>query len=124
MTFSYFSVLRNFLVVEVVDCRRPSLSVGLAKDNFLSHNRRVCICSLFRFMIATMAHSNAKALRHPDIRFLRCYAHQVNLMINAPLKLPLFEDWAKKAAAAAKAIAASSSKWLQRLGQRLWNLCY
>jgi hypothetical protein len=40
---------------------------------------------------------------------------QVNVMINALLKLPLFEDWAKKAAAAAKAIAASSSKWLPKL---------
>jgi hypothetical protein len=55
------------------------------------------------------------ALRHPDIIFLRCYAHQVNLMINALLKLPLFAAWAKKAAAAAKAIAASSSKWLPKL---------
>mmetsp|Transcript_23254 Transcript_23254/g.35204 ORF Transcript_23254/g.35204 Transcript_23254/m.35204 type:complete len:509 (+) Transcript_23254:767-2293(+) len=55
------------------------------------------------------------ALRYPHLVFMRCYAYQVNLMVCALLKCQLFQRVSKEAVAAAKAITASSSKWLPKL---------
>ena len=55
------------------------------------------------------------ALRHPYMLLMRCWAHQVNLMVKALLGLSDFKEVCKLAIASAKAIKASSAKWLPRL---------
>ena len=55
------------------------------------------------------------ALRHPYMIFLACWAHQINLMVGALMKLPVFMVVSKKAIAASNAINASSSKYLPKL---------
>ena len=51
----------------------------------------------------------------PHVVFMRCYAHQLNLMVCGLLKCQRFSQVSKEAIAAAKAITASSSKWLPKL---------
>ena len=55
------------------------------------------------------------ALRYPHFVFMRCYAHQINLMVCALLKCKMFHKISKEAVAAAKAITSSSAKWLPKL---------
>jgi Protein of unknown function (DUF 659)/hAT family C-terminal dimerisation region len=52
------------------------------------------------------------ARRHPHILWLRCFAHQVNLMVKSLLKLPMFSEVFDQASASVNTMNASSSKWL------------
>ena len=59
------------------------------------------------------------ARRFPHILWVRCYAHQINLMVKALLNKPLFCETLEQASGAAKAVNASSSKWLKILYDRI-----
>ena len=55
------------------------------------------------------------ALRHPHIIWMRCWAHQINLMVRTLLESAGFAVVCKQAIMAANKITASSSKWLPQL---------
>jgi len=55
------------------------------------------------------------ALRYPHILFLKCKAHQVNLMVGHLLDKTEYASWVSKAVASASKIKKSSSKWYKRL---------
>ena len=55
------------------------------------------------------------ALRHPHMIFMRCWAHQINLMVRTLLELAGFAAVCKQAIVAATKITASSSKWMPQL---------
>lgn len=57
------------------------------------------------------------ARRFPHTIFMRCYAHQLNLMVCALLNCDIFRRASKEAVAAAKGITTSSSKWLPKLAE-------
>ncbi len=62
------------------------------------------------------------ALRWPRLAFLFCFAHDVNNLVKAVLKI-VFKDLASKAVGIVKALIASSSKWLPR-AQELLEMFY
>jgi hypothetical protein len=55
------------------------------------------------------------ALRFPYMLFMRCWAHQINLMVRTLLDLAGFAAVCRQAIAAANKITASSSKWMPLL---------
>jgi hypothetical protein len=55
------------------------------------------------------------ALRYPWILWLKCWAHQINLMVKGLLGHETFKKICEQAMLASKAINASSSKWLPQL---------
>jgi hypothetical protein len=57
------------------------------------------------------------AIRHPQIVFTKCWAHQVNLMVGHLMRLPTFKEVCNAAAKAAIAIRSSHSKWYAKLRQ-------
>ena len=59
------------------------------------------------------------ARQFPHILWVRCYAHQINLMVKALLNKPFFCETLEQASGAAKAVNASSSKWLKILYNRI-----
>jgi Protein of unknown function (DUF 659) len=52
------------------------------------------------------------ALRHPHMIWMRCWAHQINLMVRTLLESAGFAAVCKQAIMAANKITASSSKWM------------
>ena len=55
------------------------------------------------------------SLWHPHILFLKCKAHQVNLMVGHILENTDYASWVSKAIASASKIKKLSSKWYKRL---------
>ena len=62
------------------------------------------------------------ALRYPHLVFMRCYAHQINLMVCALLKCEVFRNVSKQAVQAAKSITSSSAKLLPKLKEVVQKL--
>ena len=55
------------------------------------------------------------ALRHPHMIWMRCWAHQINLMVHSLIKNAGFAAVCKQAIMATNKITASSSKWMPQL---------
>jgi hypothetical protein len=55
------------------------------------------------------------ALRHPNILFGKCWAHQINLMVGHLWEISDYAEWVSKAITSASKVKKSSSKWYVRL---------
>lgn len=96
-----------------------ALAVAAMWEDIMSNHARTYLPRL-RYFLSDDAGQCARArrilaLRHPHILWIKCWAHQVNLMVGHLMSRTSFVTASDAAVKAATVVRASSSKWYARL---------